>query len=376
MTGKSSGGDDPLRGVGVSRRELIGRIVKGSAFAVPVVASFDMSSLGVGTAYANNANQYPNTPPFFASANTTTFTVGTAGTFTIETPGTPDITLTQTGTLPKGVTFTANDYNNDYDNNISGYLSGTPAAGTGGSYPLTFHASGPVGPPATQAFVLVVNAPTVITSANAMTVTEGQPADFTVTTSGTPAPVISATSLPPGMTLVNNQANGTAVLGGVPSTPGVYPLTLTAYNGVSPAAVQAFTVTVAALPVTVSNSFVVSQISTGRTASISFAVQVPGPGTISATLTGLAPAPAAKGKGKGKPKAKPKPKPRKPVTLATAMSTIGQLGELTLQTVPNKAGTALAASRKRRSETLTLTVTFSPVGGTPATQTFGGLHLK
>ena len=38
-------------------------------------------------------------------------------------------------------------------------LSGTPAAGTGGTYPLTFTAVNGVGSPATQSFTLTVAAP-------------------------------------------------------------------------------------------------------------------------------------------------------------------------------------------------------------------------
>ena len=94
--------------------------------------------------------------------------MGTSGSFTITTTGSPTPTLTETGTLPSGVTFSSS--------NGTGTLSGTPAAGSAGSYPLTFAASNGVGTAASQSFTLTVNqasqAPT-ITSASSTTFTVG-----------------------------------------------------------------------------------------------------------------------------------------------------------------------------------------------------------
>jgi len=70
--------------------------------------------------------------PSITSANNTTFTEGTAGTFTFTaTGGWPTVTWTLTGTLPSGVTFNA----------ATGILSGTPELGSSGTYPLTITAS-------------------------------------------------------------------------------------------------------------------------------------------------------------------------------------------------------------------------------------------
>src|SRR5262245_51772219 len=69
------------------------------------------------------------------SAPNATFTVGSMGTFEVKTlGGTGGITLTETGALPGGVTFTNNG-------NGTATLTGTPAAGTGGTYPLTLTAT-------------------------------------------------------------------------------------------------------------------------------------------------------------------------------------------------------------------------------------------
>ncbi len=90
--------------------------------------------------------------PAIASAATATFSVGTAGAFTVTTSGVPAPALIQEGSLPTGVTFTDNG-------NGTGTLAGTPAAGTAGSYALTFTATNVVGTSAAQAFVLTVTQP-------------------------------------------------------------------------------------------------------------------------------------------------------------------------------------------------------------------------
>src|SRR5208282_5967716 len=94
-----------------------------------------------------------------SSANATTFTVGTAGTFTVTTTGgVPTSALSETGALPTGVTFVDNG-------NGTGKLSGTPAAGTGGTYPITIKATNAAGT-GSQAFTLTVDQTATISSAN------------------------------------------------------------------------------------------------------------------------------------------------------------------------------------------------------------------
>jgi hypothetical protein len=115
-------------------------------------------SSATSTAYAVCAQSNPPTKiaPSITSANTTTFTVGTAGSFSVTATGYPTPTLSKTGSLPSGVTFTA----------TTGLLHGTPATGTGGTYVITITASNGVSPNATQSFTLKVvtdtlGAPTV-----------------------------------------------------------------------------------------------------------------------------------------------------------------------------------------------------------------------
>jgi hypothetical protein len=181
------------------------------------------------------------TAPAITSASSTTFTVGTAGSFTVTTTGSPAPSLTESGTLPSGVTFTNNG-------NGTATLAGTPAAGTAASYPLTITATNGVGSPATQNFTLTVNQAPAITSTSNATFIVGSAGSFTVTTTGSPAPSLTeAGTLPSGVTFKNN-GNGTATLSGTPAagTAGSYPLTITATNGVGSPAMQSFTLTVSA----------------------------------------------------------------------------------------------------------------------------------
>src|SRR2546427_4277907 len=180
-----------------------------------------------------------NQAPAITSANSTVFKVGTAGTFTVAASGFPASTFTQTGALPSGVTF----------NGITGVLSGTPAANTSGTYPITFTASNGIGSDATQNFTLTVNQAPTITSANNATFIVGVPGSFTVTATGFPTAMsFSETgALPNGVTLNSS----TGVLSGTPTagTAGAYSITLIANNGVTPNGTQSFTLTVAQVPV-------------------------------------------------------------------------------------------------------------------------------
>ena len=177
------------------------------------------------------------------SADSATFAVGQPGTFTVTTTGYPTCTLPAPLTLPSGVTFTDNG-------DGTATLAGTPAANTGGTYPFTIKATNGVSPDATQPSTLTVNQAPRITSPAGTTFTVGQARTFTVTTSGVPTPGLSENGpLPSGVTFKDN-GDGTATLAGTPAagSSGPYPFTITATNGVSPAATQSFTLTVNQAP--------------------------------------------------------------------------------------------------------------------------------
>jgi dolichol kinase len=191
-----------------------------------------------------------NEAPSITSRNSATLTAGSAGTFTVTTGGTPAAALSESGALPSGVTFTDNG-------DGTATLAGTPASGTGGSYPITITANNGVSPNATQSFTLTVNEAPSITSGNSTSFTEGSAGTFTVTTGGDPTAALSESgALPSGVTFTDN-GDGTATLAGTPAsgTGGSYPITITADNGVSPDATQSFTLNVDEAPsITSSNN--------------------------------------------------------------------------------------------------------------------------
>ena len=171
--------------------------------------------------------------PAFTSADSTTFTEGSEGSFTVTASGTPSPTISESGTLPEGVTF----------NSTTDVLSGTPTQE--GTFHITFEASNGVGSNAVQHFTLTVDAAPTFTSAASTTFTEGSEGSFTVTASGTPSPTISESgTLPEGVTFNST----TDVLSGAPTQDGEFHITFTAHNGISPDAVQHFTLTVDAAP--------------------------------------------------------------------------------------------------------------------------------
>jgi len=106
----------------------------------------------VGGATTARATLTVHTPPSITSADTVSTVVDVPFTFEVTSTGVPTAALTETGGLPTGVAFTDNG-------NGTASLSGTPGAGTSGTYVLTIGASNGAGSPATQTFVLVVQSP-------------------------------------------------------------------------------------------------------------------------------------------------------------------------------------------------------------------------
>ena len=117
--------------------------------------------------------------PNITSANSTTFRVGVAGTFTVTTTGNPPSSLSEAGALPSGVTFVNNGSG-------SATLSGTPAAGTSGTFPFTITASNGVVPNAVQLFTLTVSSASTTTSLTSSLnpSLSGQAVTFTATVTG------------------------------------------------------------------------------------------------------------------------------------------------------------------------------------------------
>ena len=167
--------------------------------------------------------------PAFTSAASATATVGKALSFQASASGYPAPTFSESGTLPKGVSFSS-----------AGLFSGTPAAGTAGTYAITLTASSSVGS-VTQGFTLTVTQAPAITSASSVTATTGKALSFQLTATGYPAPSFSETgALPGGVTLSSaGLVSGTPAAG----SGGSYPITVTATNSAG-SATQVFTLTV------------------------------------------------------------------------------------------------------------------------------------
>ncbi|HEV7204916.1 MAG TPA: putative Ig domain-containing protein, partial [Jatrophihabitans sp.] len=220
--------------------------------------------------------------PVITSADHATFVVGSAGTFTVTTASAAAVTITKTGALPTGVSF--------HDNGDgTATLGGTPASGTGGTYPISITASDGSTPDATQAFTLTVNQPPAITSADHATFTLGAFGSFTVTTAPgfpTATTIIETGALPSGVSFTDN-GDGTAALAGTPTAGGTYPVTIKASNGVAPDATQSFTLTVNQAPDITSADHTTFAVGSGGTFTVTTAHGVPS--AVALTLTGTLP---------------------------------------------------------------------------------------
>jgi len=228
----------------------------------------------IGPTTVNGATAVPTfylaMPPAITSGNAATFTVGSAGTFTVTTSTYPEqaaSSLSETGTLPSGVGFVDNG-------NGTATLSGTPAAGTGGSYPITITASNGALRPATQSFTLTVDqAPAITTLVNTSTMiatttptfTVGTSGSYTVSATGFPLPTITdscPSDLPSDLTFTSG--TGTATLTGSPAAAdlsGSWTLCVSAANGVGTAATVDYTVTINEAPA------ITAPVETGTTIS-------------------------------------------------------------------------------------------------------------
>jgi streptogramin lyase len=126
------------------------------------------------------------------------------------------------------------------------YTDTTAAAGPHDYYVTAVDGQGESQP--SNTITVVVGVAPAITSPASASAGFREPLSFTVTTTGTPTAAITETgALPAGITLTDN-GDGTATIAGVPAagSAGSYPITLTASNGISPDATQAFTLTVSA----------------------------------------------------------------------------------------------------------------------------------
>jgi PKD repeat protein len=155
--------------------------------------------------------------PAFTSAASVTFAAGVSERFPVTATGRPSPTITESGALPRGVSF------------VGSTLRGRPTGA--GTFRVRFTATNSAGS-ATQFFTFTVHARRVITgskpiftSAECTTFKWGEEERFLVTASGEPTPAITAEgSLPPGVEFAHGALVGTAW------QIGAYTLELTASN--------------------------------------------------------------------------------------------------------------------------------------------------
>ena len=218
---------------------IAGTAATGSGGSYPITITAANSTGTVTQAFTLTSAEAPT----ITSANTATFSTGVAGTYTVTTTGSPVPAITETGTLPSGLTFTDKG-------NGTATIAGTAAAGTAGTYPVTITATNASGSTATLSLTITV------TTAAAPAITSAATADFTlnaagavaITATGSPTPKITETgALPAGLTFTDN-GNGTALISGTPTATGTTSITITASNGLSPDATQAYTIVVGQAP--------------------------------------------------------------------------------------------------------------------------------
>jgi hypothetical protein len=156
---------------------LAGTPAAGSAGSYPITIT---ASNGVSPNATQSFTLNVNAAPAITSGSSTTFATGHAGSFTVTSTGNPTPSLSKSGALPSGVSFTDNG-------DGTATLAGTPAAGSAGSYPITITASNGVSPNATQSFSLTVDAApsvTITTPAQNASYTQGQAVNSSFTCTG------------------------------------------------------------------------------------------------------------------------------------------------------------------------------------------------
>jgi hypothetical protein len=213
--------------------------------------------------------------PAITSANNTTFAPGKVGqSFLVTTTGTPTNTISRSGPLPSGVTFTDNG-----DNTAT--IAGTPASGTQGASPYawTITAANGTLPNATQSFTFNVTCPAITVSGTIPTLsynTAMSTATFTQG-GGNGTIVWSQTGLPTGTGI--NSSNGQVT--GTPTVTGTFSVTITATDAGGCTGSKPLTVMVAPVAATDSYSNLVDNTQAVVTGGLTVS-----PGTPFVTLSG------------------------------------------------------------------------------------------
>ena len=192
-----------------------------------------VASNGVGADDTQTFTLTVGTVPEITSGGTATFYTGRGNTFTVTADGFPTPTITS-DPLPAGLTF------------AGGILSGTPTVAPG-DYVITFTATNAVGSDVETLTLTIIAgvAPDITTLAAGAGFVQGTGGTFDVDATGTPAATFSLSNQPAGVTI--DPVTGVITVGtGVAN--GVYNVTVTASNGVTPDDTQVYALTVGTVP--------------------------------------------------------------------------------------------------------------------------------
>ncbi len=128
-----------------------------------------------------------------------------------------------------------------------GSVTACPVTGGTGGRPYYFRVraynAGGASANSNSMSVTTVLAP-VLTSAAGTALTYGSAGSFTIAAIGNPVPALTIGGTLPGGIVVTDNGNGSATIAGTPKAAGIFPLTVTAANGVGSDAIQIFTLTV------------------------------------------------------------------------------------------------------------------------------------
>jgi hypothetical protein len=171
---------------------------------------------GVGAEAVQPFTLTVDAPPVITSPDSTTFSYGAHGTFTVTASGTPAPTIERWGSLPAGVTYT------------DGVLSGTPTQT--GTFEITFTAENGIGEASVQHFTLTVLG-LHVTTKTLPEVTLGQPYSDQLEAVGGVTPYkwkVTAGKLPKGLHLGRGGLLSGTVSAKSDPHGGSFPITVTA----------------------------------------------------------------------------------------------------------------------------------------------------
>lgn len=307
-----------------------------------VGAPNDSGSLGAAWVFSRAA-------PQFTSASRATFVTGRPASLAISTSATPTASVSESGALPPGLTFTA-------DGRGAASLAGTPAAGSGGDYQITLTAANGNAPDASQSLAVTVEAPPAVSIATPMhgaRYTRGQRVKAAYSCSDGPGG--------PGLAAC---AAAVAAGGGLNTrTTGSHELTVTATSKDGLTTSQTSTYRVV-LP---NNHFTVSRIRPMADGQLGFSVKLPDAGRIDVletawndnlTRAAIALQPA-----------------KRRFVYARAHRTAGHAGTVKMNLGLNLRGRRLVLHPRYRV-TLRLWVSYTPSHGVPRSVGVYGLHLR